>query len=201
MEVVVVLVIGGIVWLAITYSKSQREEAEFEDLMGVSSQEMTDWVRGKRPHLSNDVTEDIMRGAFTPPSSRVAASAAGSSVEQAGEWLIARIGAYAEVSGSPLTPWEEERLRTPLHQLDMPTVADLRLNNRVVYFARHAMDREKGEGAECAEARSGLRVPTSWFEAYGTIYTGKLPWVLSGAMQNAMLANAPDGETELWTSP
>lgn len=83
----------------------------------------------------------------------------------------------------------------------MPTEADLRLNNRVVYFARKAMDRAKGKGEECAEARSGLRVPKSWFETYGTIYTGELPWVLSGAMQNAMLANAPDGETQLWSSP
>ena len=121
--------------------------------------------------------------------------------EASGTWLVKRIVAAGREIGPKLSPDEVLLLETPMWELkdsDRDTV--LALNNKVVPLVRQAIDQEKSQGAKTVKVRMGLRVPGEWAQHYGVIWRNNLPWVVSGIMQNAMLANTPAGEIKKWRS-
>jgi len=125
------------------------------------------------------------------------------SPEQSGEWLLRAVRQEGALAGDVLTDDDVRMLKTPIPNL-LGGGVDLehfrRLNNKVVRLARSAMERSKATGAPTTEARRNLRIPTDWFEHYTVIYTSNLDWALSGALQNAMMANPFAGETSPWES-
>jgi len=125
------------------------------------------------------------------------------SAEQSGEWLLQAIRREGMLAGDPLTDEEVRMLKTPIPSLFADGVDReqfRRLNNKVVRLARSAMDRAKAARAPTTEARRNLRIPTDWFQHYTVIFTNKLDWALSGALQNAMTVNPFADETSPWES-
>jgi hypothetical protein len=125
------------------------------------------------------------------------------SPEQSAEWLIQAIRREGALEGDPLTDDEVRMLRTSVPSLlagggDRAQFA--RLNNKVVRLSRSAMQRAKAAGAPTVEARPRLRIPADWFRHYTVIFTSNLDWILSGMLQNAMMANPLADETTPWES-
>jgi hypothetical protein len=120
---------------------------------------------------------------------------------QSAEWLLEAIRREGAVSGAPLTTEELQMLRTPvpeLFSLNLDREQFRALNDKVVRLARSGMERAKAAGAPTVVARPRLRIPADWFRHYTAIFSSNLDWVLSGVLQNAMIANP--GETAPWES-
>ncbi len=125
------------------------------------------------------------------------------SPEQSAEWILQAIRQEGALTGDPLT---DDEVRMP--RISVPSLLAgagdreqfARLNNKVVRLARSAMQRAKAAGAPTVEARPRLRIPADWLRHYTVIFTSNLDWALSGALQNAMMANPLAGETTPWES-
>ena len=125
------------------------------------------------------------------------------SPEQSAEWVLEAIRREGALGGDLLTYDEVMMLRTSISSLfegDADREQFRLLNNKVVRLARSAMQRAKAAGAPTVKARRRLRIPADWFEHYTVVFSGNLDWVLSGALQNAMMGNPFAGETAPWES-
>jgi hypothetical protein len=127
--------------------------------------------------------------------------------EQSAEWIIEQIRREAELQDDPLSDMDLDLLRTPLWEMMDTEDAEtwrfysMALNNRVVRHARAAMERAKAEGKPTEKVRRGLRLPVDWNRHYLTIYhSSDFDWIISGIMQNAILANPVAGESRPWRS-
>ncbi len=125
------------------------------------------------------------------------------STEQSGEWLLQAVRQEGALISDPLTEAEVRMLKTSVPSLfagGLDRDQFRGLNNKVVRLARSAMDRGKVARVPTVEARPKLRIPADWFHHYTVIFTNNLDWVLSGALQNAMMANPFADETSPWES-
>lgn len=124
-------------------------------------------------------------------------------LESKAEWIIDQVISQAEQEGHPLSEAEIAGLRTDIRSLSAAP-ADrevfIALNNRVVELVRRAIERAKLAGSPTVRVRRGLHIPQDWAEAYSALYQAEFPWVLSGILQNAMLANPFAGERRPWKS-
>lgn len=73
-------------------------------------------------------------------------------------------------------------------------------NDSGVALIRAAIERSKATGVRTIKVRRGLRLPAEWENNYEAIYQSNFPWYVSAVIQNALLGNAPAGETRPWTS-
>ncbi len=122
--------------------------------------------------------------------------------ENAANWIIGKITAYAKATKEPFSERELHFLRLSIMDFDLKDQEEfLAVNAKTVRILRDTITDEKLAGAQCVEARPGLYIPPDWRENYLKVYDSELPWLVSHCAQSAMLSEPTLGESTWWQSP
>ena len=122
--------------------------------------------------------------------------------ENAANWIIGKITAYAKAISEPFSERELRLLRSTLLDFSEENRSEfLAVNGKTVRMIRETITDEKLAGAECVEARQGLYIPASWRDNYLEVYDSQMPWMISHCAQSAMLSEPTLGESTWWQSP
>ena len=122
--------------------------------------------------------------------------------ENAANWIIGKITAYAKAISEPFSERELRLLRSTLLDFSEENRSEfLAVNGKTVRMIRETITDEKLAGAECVEARQGLYIPANWRDNYLEVYDSQMPWMISHCAQSAMLSEPTLGEASWWQSP